>query len=69
MAYQEYKALDSDEFGTLYSVFFPQVQQFVSVWVDNDENEFYPNDFQGEQAQSIEEMADYDWTISSEIDY
>lgn len=69
MAEQEYKVIDSDELGTLYSVFFPQVQQEVSVWVDNDGNEFYPNDFQGEQAQSIEEMADYDWTISSEIDY
>mgnify|MGYP003369626908 CR=1 FL=1 len=69
MAEQEYKVLESDEFGTLYSVFFPQVQQEVSVWVDNDGNEFYPNNFQGEQAQSIADMADYDWTISSEIDY
>lgn len=66
---QEYKVLESDEFGTLYSVFFPQVQQEVSVWVDNDGNEFFPNDFQGEQAQSIEDMNNYEWTVSSEIDY
>lgn len=65
----DYKVLDRDESGELRSVFFPMVDQHVSVYVTDDGTEYYPGDFQGEQAQSCAEMADYEWTPSSEIDY
>lgn len=64
---EDCKVLDSDEFGTLYSVYIPQVGQEVSVYVDADSVEHVATDMQGLQPQDIAEMADYDWYAPCEL--
>ena len=50
------KVLDSDQYGTLYSVYMPAIGQNVSVYVDDDGNEFTAIDMQGYQPQTCEDM-------------
>lgn len=59
--YDQFTILGSDQFGTLYSVYIPMVDQNLSVYVDNNDMEYYTKDMQGPQPMSIEEMADFEY--------
>lgn len=62
------KVLDSDEFGTLYSVYMPAIGQNVSVYVDDNGNEFTSKDMQGYQPQTCEDMAGMDFINMADFD-
>ena len=64
---EDCKVLDSDEFGTLYSVYVPQVGQEVSVYVDLDGTEHVVTDMQGSLPQDTAGMAGYDWYAPCEL--
>ena len=62
--------LDSDEFGILYSVHvgLPLCDD-VSVYVNDDDEELFPNDWQTKQPTTCKEMAEHEWRLGEEFAY
>lgn len=61
--------LDSDDFGTLRSVYMPAVGQNVSVYVDDSGTEFTSIDMQGYQPQTCEDMAGMTFIPMTDFDF
>ena len=64
------KELDSDEFGILYNVHvgLPFCDE-VSVYVNNDDEELFPKDWQCKQPTTCQEMAEHEWMLGEEFAY
>ena len=63
------ETLDSDDFGTLYSVRMDHMGLTVSVYVTDEGEELFPSDWQEAMPKTCAEMADYEWYNGEEIDF
>ncbi len=59
--------LGHDDFGTLYSVYVPMVDQHISVYVTEDEKELVVLDMQGPQPKSIDEAKCFTWVPADQF--
>ena len=66
------RLIDSNDMGELlYAVYCPVFDLTISVLVEPDGSEYYPDDFQSLQPETIAEIASGDWryVLSENIDY
>jgi hypothetical protein len=61
------ETLDSDDFGTLYSVRMDHMDMTVSVYVTDEGEEFYPSDWQVPMPKTCAEAADYEWVNGNDL--
>ena len=66
------RLIDSNDSGELlYSVYCPAFDTTISVLVEPDGEEYYPEDFQGMQPDTIDQIASGDWmyVLGEDIDF